>query len=83
MKTTGWGENKNIISHRLRAARKQCGLSQEELAARMQIRGIAIDQQSISKIERNQRIVTDYELLALCQILHLNPSKFLGLECEA
>ena len=33
---------------------------------------INIDQQMISKIERNNRIVTDYELVCLCRILNVN-----------
>ena len=38
----------------------------------MQTMNINIDQQMISKIERNNRIVTDYELACLCRILNVN-----------
>lgn len=69
MKTISFFENKNIISARLRIARERAKLTQELLAKRLQLLGVGIDQQAISKIERNARIVTDYELKCLCKIL--------------
>jgi DNA-binding Xre family transcriptional regulator len=41
---------------------------------------VYIDRASISKIEQQKRIVTDYELLALCEILKVSPNWLLGLE---
>ena len=37
-----------------------------------------MDQQMISKIENNMRIVTDYELACFCQILDVTPEELLG-----
>lgn len=54
--------NKNIVNARIREARKRLQISQDELAAKMQTLGVNIDQQMVSKIEKNNRIVTDYEL---------------------
>ena len=70
MKKIQFYGNKNIISRRLREARKKQKMSQSELAAKMQLYNINIDQQMISKIEKNTRMVTDYELVCLCMILH-------------
>ena len=36
--------------------------TQSDFAARMQVAGVAIERDSISRIERGTRIVTDYEL---------------------
>ena len=69
MKKLGFNDNKNIIHSKLRTIRKQRGLTQEELAAKMQTLGVTIDQQMISKIEQNTRIVTDYELACFCRVL--------------
>lgn len=71
MKKITFGENKNIISGRLKCYRIKAGLSQAQLAARMQTLGANMDQQMISKIEHNARIVTDYELACLCRILEV------------
>ena len=43
----------------MREAKK---LSQEDLAAQMQLLGIEISQNSISRIERGLRVVPDFEL---------------------
>lgn len=70
-------ENKNIIYSQLRKIRKHCGISQSDLAIKMQLQNINMDQQMISKIENNNRIVTDYELACLCSILQVEPKELL------
>lgn len=35
----------------------------------MQVLGVNVDQQSISHIENNKRIVTDFELVCFCKAL--------------
>ena len=69
MKKIDYYGNKNIIGRRLETLRKEKGLSQEQLAAKMQTMNVNIDQQMISRIERNLRIVTDYELACFCRVL--------------
>lgn len=61
MKQITFGGNKNVIGKRLSVLRKEKGITQSDLAARMQTLNVNIDQQMISKIEKNQRQVTDYE----------------------
>ena len=78
MKKIEFYNNKNIISSRLKQARKEKGLSQSELAAKMQLCNINIDQQMISKIEKNERQVTDYELACLCKYLNISPEWLLA-----
>lgn len=72
MKTIKFNGHKNIISEKLTLLREKRHLSQQELANKMQIMGVSIDQQAISKIELDKRIVTDYELMCLCKILDVS-----------
>lgn len=58
----------NISGDRIRELRQKARLSQSALAAKMQVRGVLIDQDAISRVERGLRIVTDYELLTLSKI---------------
>ncbi len=63
----------NICGARVRQARKRLNLSQEMLAARMQMRKINLTQRCISRIERQHRIVADFELRALADALEVDP----------
>lgn len=71
MKKIHFNGNRNIIHDRLTKWRVTRGLTQGALAARMQVLGANIDQQAISRIEHNDRIVTDYELACFCKILNV------------
>ena len=73
-------DNRNIIGPRLKTARLKSNLTQQQLSAKLETIAVYIDRASISKIEQQKRIVTDYELLALCQILKVSPGWLLGLE---
>ena len=71
-------DNSNLIFRQLRRLRKERKLSQEALAAQMQLLGIDINQRLISKIERNERFVKDYELACLCRILNVTEQDLLA-----
>ena len=60
MNKSYFNADSNIISKKLRKFRKKSNLSQEELAAQMQLLGADITQPLISKIELKQRFVKDY-----------------------
>ena len=62
----------------MRLYRVKCQLTQQELASKMQTLGVNMDQQMISRIESNDRIVTDYELACLCYIFKVQPQELLG-----
>lgn len=62
----------NIVGEQVRLLRKKAGLSQEELAARVQLAGLDLTQKAISRIETGSRVVPDYELLYLCRALHVS-----------
>lgn len=69
MKIYDYNGKKNICGRRVREARKKCKLSQSDLAAKLQIQGVIIERDSISRIEAGTRFVTDYELMLLSRIL--------------
>ena len=59
----------NISGKRIRDWRKQRRMSQTELAAKMQMEGVILEQDVISRIENGGRLVTDYELLVFARVL--------------
>ena len=80
MKIYDFNGKKNICGAKIKSARKKQGLSQENLAARLQVEGINIERDSVSRIEIGTRFVADYELAALCRILNVTPAYLLGIE---
>ena len=77
MKKICFYDNKNIIYARLKELREKRGMSQSNLAAKLQTMNINIDQQMISRIEKNKRQVTDYELVCICKCLSVEPTELL------
>lgn len=69
MKIYNYDGKANIVGKKIYEFRKQQRLSQEELAAKMQLKNIEISQKVISRIEKQERFVTDYELLIFSQVL--------------
>ena len=63
---------KNLISSRLKEFRQLHGLSQRDLAHLLQLSGIDMDKNVITRIETNKRYVTDLELKALSEIFHVS-----------
>ena len=55
-------------------------MTQSDLAAQMQVAGIILERDSISRIEIGTRFVADYELRELARILKVTPAWLLGLE---
>lgn len=80
MKIYDYNGKKNICGERVLLARKRLKMSQQELAAKLQIAGVIIERDSISRIEIGTRFVADYEISALCKILGVTPNYLLGLE---
>lgn len=70
----------NLSGVQIRAARVRLGLSQEELAAKLQLLGLQIGQMAISRIETGKRLVPDYELPLLAEALGVTIDWLLGKE---
>src|SRR5262245_566494 len=62
-----------IFREQLRDARTSAGLSQEDLAKKM-----GWDQTYVSKIERGVLRVDVVELIAICEVLGIDPSQFVA-----
>lgn len=60
MKLVLENNNRNIIGPRLRTARLKNNLTQHQLSIKLETLAVYIDRASISKIEQQKRIVTDY-----------------------
>lgn len=79
MKIYDYNGRKNISGDRIREARLKLRLSQVDLAARMQIEGITIERDSISRIEIGTRFIPDYEIPLFAKVLHVSADWLLGL----
>lgn len=79
MKIYDFNGSKNICGQRVKEARKRLKISQEDLAAKLQVEGVNIERDSVSRIEIGTRFVADYELLVLCKVLNVTPGYLLGL----
>ena len=54
------------------AARQQLGWSQSDLAAKLQLENVIVEQKAVSRMELGERLVADYELLALAKVLKVS-----------
>lgn len=70
----------NACGERVRKAREAAGLSQEQLAAKVQLKGHSLTQKAISRIEAGSRIVPDFEIPLLAAALGVTPLWLLGIE---
>ena len=59
----------NLCGNRVKEARARLNITQTDLAARLQVAGITMERDSVSRIEIGTRFVTDYELAVLAKIL--------------
>ena len=80
MKIYDYNGKKNISGNRIHEARCKLRLTQSDLAAQLQINGIIIERDSISRIEIGTRFVADYELRELSKILKVSVNWSLGIE---
>lgn len=79
MKIYDFNEKKNISGDRIREARLKRRLSQSDLAAQMQVEGIIIERDSVSRIEIGTRFIPDYELPLFAKVLGVSVDWLLGL----
>jgi len=62
---------KNIVGGRVRQLRGHCGLTQQQLAQRLQLLGYDFDRLTVLRIEAGTRFVADYEVGALAAALEV------------
>lgn len=80
MKIYDYNGKKNVCGDRVRLARLQQRLTQEDLAAKLQIEGVIMERDSVSRIEIGTRFVTDYELMILSSVLDVSMQWLVGKE---
>ena len=61
----------NICGKNIAEFRMSMGISQRELADKMQLVGIDIDKNAIQRIECGKRFVTDIEVIAFAKVFNV------------
>lgn len=69
MKIYDYKGRKNLCGNRVKEARARNNITQADLAARLQVAGVIMERDSVSRIEIGTRFVTDYELAVLAKVL--------------
>ena len=80
MKIYDYNGKKNICGQKIQEARRRLRMTQSDFAARLQIAGIIIERDSISRIEIGTRFVADYELREIAKILNVSVDWLLDTE---
>ena len=70
--------NRNLIGARVTQARTEQNMTLNELMARLQTEGVDISYPALSLLEGQKRPVSDIELNALADILHVSVDWLLG-----
>lgn len=74
--------DKNIIGTRVLAIRKAKRMKQKEFLARLQTFGLDISPTSLSRLEGQNRLVQDFEIVAVAKALDISVQALLGEESE-
>ena len=77
MKIYWYGKSKNIIGNKIKNLRKQAGLTQKQLAEKLQLLGHEFSDLTIVRIEQGTRFVPDYEVVILSDFFHISTDELL------
>lgn len=72
----------NIVGYKVEQKRRQMGLRQHELMARLQNEGMDITESGMSRLEGQMRAVQDFEIRMLCKVLGVSLEWLLGMESD-
>lgn len=72
MKANKYKGKSNFLGKLIAKERKSQKLSQNQLASKMQLLGVNIGKNDISKIESGNRLIKDFELIAIKDILNID-----------
>lgn len=72
MKIYDYNGKKNICGPKIQTARRRLRMTQSDFAAQLQVAGIIIERDSVSRIEIGTRFVADYELREIAKILNVS-----------
>lgn len=71
------GVSKNIIGNKIKNLRKNAGLTQKELAEKLQLEGHEFSDLTILRIEQGKRFVPDYEVVILANYFGITTDELL------
>ncbi|WP_298023776.1 helix-turn-helix domain-containing protein [uncultured Dysosmobacter sp.] len=80
MKAFSYHGQRNVSGERIRQARTRQRCTQADLAARIQVSGVILERDCISKIENGLRMVQDFELRAVAKALGVTTDWLVGEE---
>ncbi|MGL5436970.1 MAG: helix-turn-helix domain-containing protein [Lachnospiraceae bacterium] len=69
--------SRNLIGDKIKQLRTDNKMSQKDLAIKLQTSGCEISDLTILRIEKGIRLVTDFELLAFCELFGISPNEIL------
>ncbi len=61
----------NVVGNKIKKLRLEKHMSQKELSERLETYAIYVCRGSVSRIERHERTVTDYELKAIAKVFEV------------
>ena len=79
MKIYDYQGRRNICGKQIRRFRRERKLSQGELAAKLQLQEVQLDQKAVSRVEKGERFVADFELVAFSRALRVSLEALLGI----
>ena len=71
---------KNVVGHQVKKIREKLGITQEQLAIRIEMAGWQVDRFIVSKIERGDRQLSDVEAQTIAKALKVSVSTLFGEE---
>lgn len=77
MRVINMDGRRNISGEQVRLLRTKKRMSQAALAAKVQTKGVILEQDVISRIESGERMVQDYELWAMAEVLGVTTDELL------
>lgn len=69
----------NMSGEQIRKRRIKLGLSQTQLAAKIQLAGLPLEQMAISRMETGKRVIADFELPIIAEVLGISVYELLGI----
>ena len=78
MKIFDFHGRKNLCGDRIREARQRGRLSQSDLCQKLQLEGVMLERDTISRIENGDRFVADFEAVTIAEVLGVPVEWLLG-----
>ena len=69
---------KNIVGKNIKAIRESENITQEQLAIKLEMEGWRVDRFLVSRIERGERQVLDFEIQLLAKVLKVSVARLFG-----